>query len=134
MKFNFQIVNMKNKQKDDEHKPKSVKHEDKIANLLKNMKERKGRRRISIDERLKKMEKLVKKKEKVANKTEMNSTKSSKNKDISNIEIRAKRKTVPTSKILSFKESRKRKESVEQNNIQESRKQSSTKLEKRKNN
>ena len=122
---------MKNKQKDDEHKPKSVKHEDKIANLLKNMKERKGRRRISIDERLKKMEKLVKKKEKVANKTEMNSTKSSKNKDISNIEIRAKRKTVPTSKILSFKESRKRKESVEQNNIQESRKQSSTKLEKK---
>merc|ERR1712073_73002 len=84
-----------------------------------------------MGERLKKMEKLVKKKEKVANKTEMNSTKSSKNKDISNIEIRAKRKTVPTSKILSFKESRKRKESVEQNNIQESRKQSSTKLEKK---
>ena len=122
---------MKNKQKDDEHKPKSVKHEDKIANLLKNMQERKGRRRISIDERLKKMEKLVKKKEKVVNQPEMNSTKSSKHKDIPNFQTKAKRKIVPTSKILSFQESRKRKESVEQNNIQESRKQSSTKLEKK---
>ena len=51
--FNFQIVNMKNKQKDNEHKPKSVKHEDKIANLLKNMQERKGRRRISIEDIIK---------------------------------------------------------------------------------
>ena len=36
-------------------------HEDKIANVLKSMKERKDRRRISLDDRLRRMELMVKK-------------------------------------------------------------------------
>ena len=41
-------------------------HEDKIANLLKNMQERKDRKRISLEDRLKRMEELTKKQTKAA--------------------------------------------------------------------
>ena len=43
---------------------KSSKHEEKIANLLKSMQERKDRKRISLETRLKRMEELTKKQNK----------------------------------------------------------------------
>ena len=81
-------------------------HEDKIANVLKSMKERKDRRRISLDDRLRRMELMVKKQEKVRqNKT---STKKVVVKEEENRSLKtSRREKVPTAKFLEYKKNSK---------------------------
>ena len=101
------LKEMKDSKKVKVKKGESKRHEDKIANVLKSMKEKKERKRVSSENRLQRMERLVKKQEKASMvRKKCQSPKKS------NVDQKTKttspqispRKKVPTAKFLVYKE------------------------------
>ena len=96
-------------------KGESKRHEDKIANVLKSMKEKKEKKRVSVENRLQRMERLVKKQEKaglVRKKCQLpkktNVAVKVDQKTNINSPQRNSRAKVPTAKFLEYQEQGKR--------------------------
>ena len=98
------VQGKKNSKEKMQIKSESKRHEDKIANLLKSMKERKDRKRLSLEDRLLRMETLVKKQEKVglAKKKSLRTVNADVKFGNNHSMKKSKREKVPTAKFIEY--------------------------------